>query len=144
MQEDRKQKVLTGTVRKAGPKPAVQGKNPEALKALSAAYKAIDGKFGRETVMLDISGVSILADYFIIATANNPAQLRAMADEVTGRMAACGTPLLHSEGMQSLKWVLLDFGCVIAHLFLQEDRDFYGIERIWGDAGKVAPEELEI
>jgi ribosome-associated protein len=115
----------------------------DALRAVRAAYKAIDDKFGVDIVALDISGLTVLADYFIIATANNPILLKTIADNVADKLEAEGIPLRHSEGYPASKWMLLDFGCVVAHIFLREEREFYNLERIWGDAPTVSAESLK-
>jgi len=110
--------------------------------ALKTAYKAVDDKFGKDIIMLDIADLSVLADYFIIATANNLPQLRIIADEVEGKLTTQGLKLKHAEGYPASRWILLDFGSIIAHFFLQEEREFYSIERVWGDAKQILPEEL--
>ena len=112
------------------------------LQAVKAAFKAIDDKFGYDCVILDVSGVSIMADYFMIATANSPSQLKAITDEVETRLHALGIRLRHSEGVQSARWILLDFGGLVVHLFCKEDREYYRLERIWGDATEIKPESL--
>lgn len=104
------------------------------------AYKALDDKLAIDIKVLDITNVSSLADYFIIASGSNPNQLRAMSDEVDEKLFKAGFRLRHSEGMTSKNWVLMDFGDIVVHLFNKEDREFYNIERIWGDA-KVVPED---
>ncbi|GHV39037.1 ribosomal silencing factor RsfS [Clostridia bacterium] len=104
---------------------------------IQAVYSAIDAKFGKDIVVLKVSEISVLADYFIIATAGNPAQLRAMADAAEEALSKHNVYLRHSEGYNTSKWVLLDFGDIIAHLFLAEDREFYNLERVWGDAEKI-------
>jgi len=115
----------------------------ENFAALKAAFKAIDDKFGFDVVMLDIREVSVLSDYFIIASANNPPQLKAIADAVQEEMRKIGQKLTHSEGVTSARWVLLDFSGITVHLFCQEDREYYKLELLWGDAKVVLPESLE-
>lgn len=117
-------------------------KNKELIGAIKTAYKAIDDKFGRDVVLLDISGVSVMADCFIIATAGNPIQLKTIADELIEKLRAAGVSLRHSEGYMKSKWVLLDFGSVIAHLFLRDEREFYNLEHIWNDAERIDPEAI--
>lgn len=107
------------------------------LEAAKVAYLALDDKLGVDIKVLDITKVSTVADYFIIATGNNPSQLRAMADEVEEQLYKAGLKLNHSEGMQSKSWILLDFGDIVVHLFGKEERSFYNIERVWGDAKEV-------
>ena len=92
---------------------------------------------------IDIREVSVISDYFIIASGNNPNQLKAMADSVEEELYKAGFRLNHSEGFQTKTWILLDFGDIIVHLFNKEDRDFYNIERIWGDAKFLSEEQLK-
>jgi len=113
-------------------------------KAVKTAYKALDEKMGIDIQVIDIREVSVIADYFIIASANNTNQLKAMASEVEEKLyKEDGIKLNHSEGMQSDSWVLLDFGDIVIHLFNKEDREFYNIERIWGDAKFISESELK-
>jgi len=122
----------------------VLSKEARALQraAVKAAYKAIDDKFGYDCVILDVSEVSIMAEYFMIATANSPSQLKAITDEVEMQLHALGMKLRHSEGVQTARWILLDFSGIVVHLFCKEDREYYKLERIWGDAKEIKPEEL--
>ena len=116
--------------------------NEKIKEILAVAYKAIDDKFGQDIVMLDIAGVSVMAEYFIIATAANQSQLTSIADEIMEKLHKQGMKVRHSEGYRTSKWVLLDFGSIIAHIFLKEEREFYNLERIWGDAARVMPEDI--
>lgn len=114
-----------------------------SFEAAKVAYKAIDDKMGIDIKVLNISEISVIADYFVIASANNSSQLKAMADEVDEQLFKIGYKLKHSEGFQGNSWILLDFGDVVVHLFNKEERDFYNIERIWGDARFISTEELQ-
>lgn len=109
---------------------------------VKAAYKALDDKLAEDINVLDIHEVSILSDYFIIASGNNPNQLKAMADSVEEALYKAGFRLNHSEGFQTKTWILLDFGDIVVHLFNKEDRDFYNIERIWADAKFISKENI--
>lgn len=102
------------------------------------AYEALDDKKAEDIKVLDIHEISIMADVFIIASGNNPNQLKAMADAVEKRMMEQGHKLIHLEGYQTARWILLDFGTIVVHLFHKEDRMFYNLERIWGDAKVVS------
>lgn len=113
------------------------------LTAVKAAYKALDDKLAVDIRVLEIGEISPMADYFIIASGNNPNQLKAMADTVEEALYKAGCKLNHSEGMQTKSWLLLDFGEIVVHLFNKEDRDFYNLERIWGDARVLTEEELK-
>ena len=92
--------------------------------------------------MIDISEVSVLADYFIIANGTNRAQIQALSDEVSEKMEKAGAVLKQVEGYDNASWILLDFGDVIVHIFGQEDRLLYDLERIWRDGKQVDPEQL--
>ncbi len=107
------------------------------MKILKTAHTALDEKFGEDIIILDIANISALADYFIIASGGNPNQIKAMADEVSEKLHKEGLILKHSEGYQSANWILLDFGDIIIHIFDRDNRAFYNIERIWGDAPVV-------
>ena len=101
---------------------------------LKVAYQALDDKFAEDIVILDIREISTMADYFIIATGNNPNQLKAMADEVEEKLHKHGLKLNCVEGYASASWVLIDFSDVMIHLFAKDDREFYRLEKVWGDA----------
>ena len=112
------------------------------LTALKTAYKAIDDKMGEEIVMLDINEVSIISEYFIIASANNPNQLKAIAQHAEEQLDKLGLKIRHVEGVQTARWILMDFGHIIMHLFCKEDREYYRLEKLWGDAKQIFPEDL--
>jgi ribosome-associated protein len=116
--------------------------NPEELSMVKTAYKALDDKFGKDITVIDIERVSTVADCFIIASGGNPSQIKAMADEVIERLDERGVNLHHAEGMKSMNWVLLDFQTIIIHIFDNENRDFYNLERIWSDGSIISPEIL--
>lgn len=112
------------------------------IDGVKAAYNALDDKMAMDITILDIHEVSVISDYFIIASGGNPNQLKAMADAVEEALYKTGFRLSHSEGFKTKTWILLDFGDIVVHLFNKEDREFYNIERIWGDARFISPEEL--
>ena len=111
--------------------------SPEGV-AVEALRKALDDKFGEDIVVMDLRGISSVADYFVIATGTSQPQLSALAETAEETLKAQGLTLSHTEGVQAGNWVLLDFGAVIVHLFDKENRQFYNLERVWGDA-RVAP-----
>ena len=104
------------------------------LTAAKATYKALDQKFGQDILIMEISALSAVADYFVLATGGNIPQIQALAAAAEEAMAQNGYKLRHTEGMRSANWVLLDFGDIIVHLFDKENRSFYNLERVWGDA----------
>ncbi len=87
--------------------------------------------------MLDTRAVSFIADYFVIATADNERQLKAIADEIQKQLKAQSTLPLGVEGTPNSGWLLLDYGSVIAHLFSPDMRDYYHLERLWAQAPVV-------
>lgn len=106
------------------------------------AVKALDDKKGEDIKVIDISEVSVLADYFIIAGGNNRSQIQAMADNVDEMLGKNGGTLKQIEGYDAGNWVLLDFQDVIVHIFDKENRLFYDLERIWSDGKQIKAEDL--
>lgn len=104
----------------------------------------LDNKKARDITILDIGAVTTLGDYFVIASGGSAPQVKAMADEVIEKMAEAGERPIHIEGYNVATWVLIDFGDVIVHLFQEETREFYGIERLWTDAKEIAFEQKNI
>ena len=105
--------------------------------AVKEAASALDKKFGNDIVILDISAISAIADYFVITDGSNPNQVQAMVSGVEEAMEKCGLTLRHIEGRQRADWVLMDFGDIIIHVFNEESRAFYDLERTWRDATVV-------
>jgi len=92
--------------------------------------------------LLRTTDVTILADYFVICTAGSTTQLKTLADEVEKVLKDQGEIIRRREGHRAGGWILLDFACVIVHLFIKEARDFYTLERLWGDAENVDIENV--
>ena len=105
-----------------------------ALEAAKVAQAAIEDKLGEDIKVLDLQGLSNIADCFVIASVKNANQLHAMANEVEQKLYKEGIKLHHSEGYSSGTWILLDFGNLLVHLFNREQREFYGLDHVWGDA----------
>ena len=101
------------------------------------AYQALDEKKGEDIKIIDISNVSVLADYFIIANGKNDSQVHALVDAVEEELDKNGFTVKQREGYGLGSWVLLDFGEIIVHVFDREDRLFYDLERIWRDGKTV-------
>ena len=108
-----------------------------ALEAAKVAQAAIEDKMGEDIKVLNLQGLSNIADCFVIASGKNVNQLRAMADEVEQKLFKEGIKLHHSEGYSGGTGILLDFGNLLGHLFNREDREFYGLDHVWGDAPKL-------
>jgi ribosome-associated protein len=95
---------------------------------------ALDKKAG-DLLVLNLSGLTSIADYFVICSASSERQALAIADAIEERLAARGRRPISREGRPSARWILLDYGDVLFHVFQQEARRFYALERLWGDAG---------
>ena len=102
------------------------------------AADAIFSKKGMDIVLLDVEGLFVLSDVFVIATGTSRPHVQSLADHVEERMQDdSGLKPLRGEGRSEAEWVLLDFGDVIVHLFQSGPREFYGLERLWADAERV-------
>ena len=102
-----------------------------------AAVKAIDGKKGLNIQVIRISDISVLADYIVIATGNSSTHVKALADEVEYRLDEAGVSVSHIEGYRSNSWILLDYVDVIVHVFSEEARKFYDLDRLWQDGESI-------
>lgn len=114
----------------------------QAKQMASIAVKAIDDKLGKDMKVIDISNVSVLADYFIIASGSNKNQVQAIVDNIEDELAQAGYHPKQVEGYQTANWILLDYGDIILHIFDEENRLFYDIERIWRDGKDLDVKEF--
>ena len=103
---------------------------------------ALEDKKAIDVKVIDISEVSVIADYFVVASASNQNKLLAMQDEVDRVMYENGLNAKSIEGNRQSTWILLDYEDIIVHLFTEEDRTFYDLERIWKDGKTIEPSEL--
>ncbi len=106
------------------------------------AIKALEDKKAEDIRVIDISRISVLADYFIIASGSNRNQIQTLCDTVEEELGRAGQTVKQIEGYDSANWVLLDFKDIIVHIFDKENRLFYDLERIWCDGKTISPEEL--
>lgn len=111
----------------------------KALEMTRLAVRALEDKKAEDIRLIDISQVSVLADYFIIAGGGNKNQLQALSDHVEDALGKAGCPVRQVEGYQTANWILLDFGDLIVHLFDKENRLLYDLERIWRDGRQIDP-----
>lgn len=114
-----------------------------AKEMAALAYKALDEKKAIDLKIIDIHEVSVMADYFIITSGSNPNQVRALMDNVDETMGRAGYSAKHVEGTRSSSWVLMDYGDLIIHIFDEENRLFYDLERIWRDGKAIGIEDLQ-
>ncbi|MCI2058219.1 MAG: ribosome silencing factor [Oscillibacter sp.] len=104
--------------------------------ALTAA-KALDGKKGQGIAAIEITDLTTIADYFVICTGTSNTQINALCGAVEESLDQQGEHVLRREGYRNGTWVLLDYGCVVVHVFSKEAREFYSLERLWNDGKPV-------
>ncbi|MDD9138708.1 ribosome silencing factor [Fructobacillus sp. CRL 2054] len=109
---------------------------------LKTVLNAIDNKRGENISALDMQGVSLLADYFVLASAGSTRQVQAIANEVKEDVVKAGFEIGHIEGLEQAHWVVLDLGDVIVHIFDEESRDFYHLDKLWFDAKSLDVESF--
>ncbi len=109
---------------------------------LEIAVKALDSRKAKNITALKVEDLTILANYFIIASATSTTQVKALADEVEYQLGEKGVKPKSIEGYQSQTWIVLDYYDIIVHVFLEETRDFYQLERLWADGTPVDISEL--
>ena len=113
------------------------------LDIVKTSVKAIDSKRGSDIEVIRVNDITVLTDYFVIATATSNTQLKAIADEVEYKLSEQGVEPHHIEGKAS-DWICLDYIGVVVHVLYKEQRNFYQIERLWEDGEKVNIEDLII
>ena len=113
-----------------------------AKEMVKTAVAALQDKKGEDIRVIDISGVTVIADYFIIASGSNPNQVQALVDNVEEQMYKAGYDDPRVGGYNTASWVLLDYNDVIVHVFSQDDRLFYDLERIWRDGKEIDVDSL--
>lgn len=106
-------------------------------KVMDAVVAAAEEKKAHDIVALDIRGVSLVADYFVICSGNSDTQVLAIATEIRKLVDKLGVQIRGIEGEKTARWVLIDLGDVVVHIFHREDREYYNIEKIWSDAKVV-------
>lgn len=104
--------------------------------AVLAAREARDSK-ARDVMVIDVRGLSVVTDYFVICTGDSEILVQSIARNIKDKLRAAGLEFYRMEGYADAQWVLLDFGDVVVHVFHHEAREFFGLERLWGDAPQV-------
>ncbi|MCD7846169.1 MAG: ribosome silencing factor [Oscillospiraceae bacterium] len=115
----------------------------EPFEAAKLAVQALADKQASDIRLLKTTELTVLADYFLICTANSTPHVRTLYDEVDKRLSEAGLPTVRREGYRNSNWLLLDFGCLIVHIFQKETREFYNLERLWSDAQEIDIAEIE-
>ena len=118
--------------------------NPDDLLDLVQLAAAVaDDKKANDPVIIDVGDVFSVSDYFVVVSGSNPRQVAAIVDAVEEEIKKVGGPApVRVEGAESREWVLMDYGPFVVHVFHQEQRDFYQLERLWGDRPRVQWEPL--
>lgn len=114
--------------------------NKEIVQQIAAAC---DDKRAEDIIALDMKEVSLVADYFIICHGNNERQVQTIAREIKDRMDKIGVNINRMEGFEQARWILVDVGDIVCHIFHKDERNYYNLERLWGDASRV-PLEIEL
>lgn len=109
----------------------------EALELAKKIARALDSKKAQELKLLKVEDLTVLADYFVIASGTSNTHVKALADEVDYQLSQAGIEPSKIEGADSKSWILMDYGSVVVHVFYPETRDFYALERLWADAEPV-------
>lgn len=105
-----------------------------SLELVKKIVAAVEDKKARDISVLDLNQVSLVADYFVICTGNSSIQAKAICDNIEDEL---GQAPLRKEGYKDANWILLDYNYVVVHIFQEETRNFYDLERLWGDARQV-------
>ncbi len=104
---------------------------------LTKVADLIDDKRGSGIIALDLKGISIIADYFLIATGNTTTQTKAITEYLVEKLPELGIRIIRKEGLPEAQWVLIDCGDLVIHIMTPQTREFYSLERLWGDAREV-------
>jgi len=109
----------------------------QSKEILNLAVAAAEDKKAMNIVALDLQGISLIADYFVICHGNSDTQVNAIMTEIRKRVQEKGGIIRGIEGTDSARWVLMDLGDVVVHIFHRDEREYYNIERLWSDAKVV-------
>ena len=115
--------------------PSLDGATPEEL--AHAIFDVLDAKKAQTIKVLKVQDQTVITDYFVICTGNSSTQVKSLAGEVEYRLGLRGVDPLHFEGRDNNGWIVLDYSSVIVHIFSRENRDFYQLEKLYGDAEKI-------
>lgn len=121
----------------------IKGNGVSVENMVKIIYDAINDKLGQDIAILNIGKVSSLCDYFIIASGSSSRQVKAIADSVEDTLTETGIEPRGKEGKDTQSWILLDYGDIMVHIFDEENRGFYNLEKLWKDAPYIDMEKLE-
>ena len=111
----------------------------EERENLLKAAEALEQKKAQDIVALDVSALTVITDTMLIASGRNVLQVKTLADEVEDKMAEAGVPLLRRDGQRDSRWIVLDYGTLLVHLFHTQEREFYRLEKLWEHDGNRIP-----
>jgi len=106
------------------------------------AARAMDQRRGSNITVLKLEDITVLTDYFVVGTGSSRVQTQAIADAVEDELDKAGVRPSRIEGLQEGRWVLMDYGVIIVHVFLEDERNFYNLERLWADAPSLPDDEV--
>lgn len=110
----------------------------QASKICEKVVNILLDKKAQDIARVDISAMTVIADAFVVCSGRTPIQVRALADELEEKLAAAeGAAVLRREGLDSARWIVLDLGSVLVHIFHREEREFYNLERLWNNGGNI-------
>ena len=115
----------------------------EAANLATIAARAADRMKGANIAVLDVSGPLVITDAFVLVSADNERLVSAIVDEVEDDLRDAGVKPIRREGVREGRWALLDYGMLVVHVFLDEERDFYGLDRLWKDCPRIEVEGVE-
>lgn len=121
--------------------PPLDIENPEAI--AHAIFDVLDAKKARDIKVLRVQDQTVITDYFVICTGNSSTQVKSLGGEVEYKLGLRGVDPAHFEGRDNNSWVILDYSSVIVHIFSRESRDFYKLEKLYGDAEEVRFEGID-
>jgi len=113
------------------------GLSPQEL--LGLIVTAAEEKKGFDILVLEVGRLTAVCDYFVILSGRSTVQVKAIAEHIQDKLMERGVPVLRREGFREGFWVLLDYGDIVVHVFREEEREFYGLERLWRDAPIIKP-----
>jgi ribosome-associated protein len=109
----------------------------QASKIAEKVVNILLEKKAQDISVVDIASMTVIADAFVVCSGRTPIQVRALADELNEKLSAAGIRPLRQEGMETARWIVLDLGSVLVHVFHREEREFYNLERLWNNGGNI-------
>ncbi len=115
----------------------------ETTEIVNIAANALYDKKAEDILALDVRNLTVITDVMLIASGRNPLQIKALAEEVDDKLAQAGVPLIRKDGHQDARWIVLDYGVMLVHLFHTQEREFYRLDKLWEHDGNRMPLSFE-